>query len=112
MTVHQGNIHNYIQMTLDYTEGGTVKVSIIDYINEITAEFNKADQRGHGINTIAAPEDLYKVDEDYDKLSTDKANMFHNLAEKTLYTTNQARPYTCELVAFITTIIRETNKDD
>ena len=51
-------------MTLDYTEGDTVKVTIIDYIDEIIAAFNKSDPRGHGINTSATPEDLYKADED------------------------------------------------
>ena len=81
-------------MTLNYTEGGTVKVSMIDYIDEIIAAFNKADPRGHGIKTSAAPEDLYKVDEDCENLIPDKANMFHNLVAKTLYTTNRARPDT------------------
>ena len=35
MTVHQGKVHNYPGMTLDYTEGGTVKFSMIYYIDEI-----------------------------------------------------------------------------
>ena len=42
-------------MTIDYTEGGTVKVSMIDYINKIISELYKAETRGRGINTIAAP---------------------------------------------------------
>ena len=33
MTVHRGKIHNYLGMTLDYTEGGTIKVIMIDYID-------------------------------------------------------------------------------
>ena len=33
MNFHQGKVHNYPGMPLYYTEGGTVKVSIIDYIN-------------------------------------------------------------------------------
>ena len=64
MTVHQGKVWNYLRMTLDYTEGDTVKVTIIYYIDEIIAAFNKSDPRGHGINTSATPEDLYKADED------------------------------------------------
>ena len=57
-------------MTLDYTEGGTVKVSMIDYIDEIVAIFDKADPRECGINTSATQEELYKVDEDCEELST------------------------------------------
>ena len=52
-------------MTLDYNEDGTIKVSMIYYIAEIIAALYQSDPRGHGIITRAAPEDLYKVDEDY-----------------------------------------------
>ena len=59
ITVHQGKVHNYLWMTLDYTEGGTVKVRMIYYIDEIIYAFNKAYPIwGRGIKTIAAPEDL------------------------------------------------------
>ena len=58
MTVHQVKIHNYLGMKLDYTEGGTIKVIIIYYIDEIIAEFDKAYPRGGGINTSTTPEDL------------------------------------------------------
>ena len=77
-------------MTLDYTEGGTIKASMIYYINEIIAALDKADPRGRWVDTKAAPEDLYKVDEDYGKLSPDKAKMFHDLVTKILYTTKWA----------------------
>ena len=40
MTFHQGKVHNYLGMTLDYTKVGTVKVRMIDYIDEIIAVFD------------------------------------------------------------------------
>ena len=98
-------------MTLDYTEGGTFKVSMIDYIYEIIDAFDKEDPRRRGIKTSAAPDDLYKVDEDGEKISTKKAKMFHNLVEKNLYTTKQARPDTCTEVAFLKTRVREQKRD-
>ena len=112
MTVHQGRVQNYLRMTLNYNEGGNFKVSMIDYIDEIIVAFYKADPRGCGINTSAAPEDLYKVDEDCDNISPDKVHMFHNIVANTLYTTNQARPDTCTAVAFLTKIVREPTKYD
>ena len=36
-------------MTLDYAEGDNVKVSMIDYIDEIISAFDKADPRGSEI---------------------------------------------------------------
>ena len=70
-------------MRHDYTEGEPIKVRMIDYIDEIIAAFDKEEPIGSGINTRATPEDLYKVDEDCEKLSTDKDTMFHNLVAKT-----------------------------
>ena len=98
MTVHRGKIHNYLGVILDYTEGGTVKVSMIDYINEIIAALDKLYPIGLWVKTRAAPEDLYKVDEDCDKLSPDKAKMFHNLVAKTHYNNNRTTPDTCTAV--------------
>ena len=111
MTVHQGKIHNYLWMTLDYNEGGTVKVIMIDYINEIIASFDKEDPRSRGVNTSATTEYLYKVDEYCKNLSTDKSKMFHNLLVNILYITNQASPATYTAVAFLKTRVREPNKD-
>ena len=56
MPVQWGKVHKYLGMTLDYTEGVTVKVSIIYYIDEIITVFNKAELIGSGINTSSAPE--------------------------------------------------------
>ena len=30
MTSHLGNVHNYLELTLDYTEGSNVKASMIN----------------------------------------------------------------------------------
>ena len=112
MNIHQGKIQNYLRMTLEYNEGGTVKLSMIYYINEVISEFDKEEPRGRRIKTSAASEDLCKVDKDYDKLSTDKAKMLHNIVAKILYIANQARPDTCTVVAFLKTRVREPNKYD
>ena len=47
-----------------------------------------------GTKSSPAPENLFKVDEDCEKLSPDKAKGFHNMVAKTLYTTKRARPDT------------------
>ena len=85
---------------------------MIYYINEIIYAFNKAYPRGRGIKTIATAEDLYKVDDDCEKLSPDKAEILRNLVVKTLYTTNQARPDTCTSEFLLTKIVREPKKND
>ncbi len=52
------------------------------------------------------------MNEDCEKLDSQKAKIFHNLVAKTLYTTKRARPDTCTAIAFLTTRVREPDKDD
>ena len=64
----------------------------------------------HGIKTSAAPEDLYRVDEYFDKIITYKDKIFHNLVAKTLHNTKPLISDTCTKVVFLTTRVREPNK--
>ena len=43
MMVSRGKVHKYLGMTLDYTIRGQVKITMLDYIEEILTAFNKAD---------------------------------------------------------------------
>jgi hypothetical protein len=45
MTVSQGKIHKYLSMTLDYRFQGQVKITMLKYVNEIIAAFNKAEPK-------------------------------------------------------------------
>ena len=112
MTVSRGKIHTYLGMTLDFTVKGEVKISMLDYVEEILTAFDKAEPNGAGTKTSAAPDNLFKVNEDCEKLKTNKAVEFHNLVAKTLYATKRARPDTCTAIAFLTTRVREPDKDD
>ena len=112
MAVSRGKVHKYLGMTLDYTTKGQVKITMYDYIDEILAAFDKAEPNARGTKASAAPENLFKVDADCVKLETSKAVQFHNLVAKTLYATKRARPDTSTAVAFLTTRVREPDKDD
>ena len=83
---------------------------MIDYTNEIIVEFNKSEPIWCGIDTSSAIEDLYKVDDDCEKLSPYKAKMFHDIVAKTLYTTKRSSPDTCTSVAFIIIRVRDPKK--
>jgi hypothetical protein len=112
MTVSRGKLHTYLGMTLNYTTCGQVKIAMLDFIDESIAAFNKADPTGSGTKTSAALENLFKVGEDCVKLRPKKAQEFHNIVAKTLYATKRARPDTCTAIAFLTTRVREPDKDD
>jgi hypothetical protein len=112
MTVSRGKINKYLGMTFDYRIPGQVKITMLDYVDEIIAAFDKAEPKGVGTRTSAAPDSLFKFDEDCEKLAQAKAVEFHNLVAKTLYATKRARPDTCTAIAFLTTRVREPYKDD
>jgi hypothetical protein len=56
-------------------------------LSEIINAFDKAEPKGGGMKSSAAPDDLFKVDEGREKLPPEKAVEFHNLVAKTLYAT-------------------------
>jgi hypothetical protein len=112
MTVSRGKIHKYLCTTLDYTVRGQFKITMFDYIDEILTAFDKAEPKGGGTKTSAAPGSLFKVDESCEKLKQDKAVELHNLIAKTLYSTKRARPDTCTVITFLTMRVRSPDKDD
>jgi hypothetical protein len=75
----------------------------IDYVDKIITAFDKAEPKGGGMKTSAAPDSIFKVDKSCAKLAQNKAVEFHNLVAKTLYATKRARPDTCTAIALLTT---------
>jgi hypothetical protein len=101
------------ETTRNYTVRGQVQITMIDYIEEIPTAFNKADPKGGGTKTSAASKNLFRMDEDCEKLQPNEAGVeFHNLVAKTLYATTRARPDTCTAIAFLMTRVRAPDKDD
>ena len=112
MTVNRGKVHEYLGMTIDFSEPGQAKITMLNYVDEILTDFAKADPKATGTKSSAAPENLFVVNEEYEKLSTNKSVQFHNLVAKTLYATKRARPDTCTAIAFLTTRVREPDLED
>ena len=46
MKVNNGKVQNCIGMTLDYTKVGQVNITMLDYIDEILDDFDKAGPTG------------------------------------------------------------------
>ena len=80
---------------------------MLEYINEILTAFEKMYANNSGTKSSAAPENLFKFDEEYQKLSSEKSKGFHNLVSKTIYTTKTSGPDICTPVTLHTNIIKE-----
>jgi len=112
MKVCRGKVHKFLGMQLDFRQAGKVIVTMIDYIKETLAAFEKVAPKVKGTKTSAAPKDLFVVDDDSPKLDEKRAVAYHNIVAKVLFTTKRARPDTCTSIAFLMTRVREPDKDD
>jgi len=83
-------------MTLDFATAKIVKVTMIDYVDEIIEVWNRAcKELDNGFEFVAnrkkiataAPEDLFKEDEDALKLSPPEAKSFPSIIAMMLYVT-------------------------
>ena len=59
MTVSIGKVHKYLGMTLDYTVRGQVQITMIDFLDEVLIDFDKAEPKGGGTKTSAAPDHIF-----------------------------------------------------
>ena len=124
MKVNQGKVHKYLGMNLDFSTKCQVEITMIEYVKEIVAAWDKAApkvdddgfetvrRRGKKGRSSTAPEDLFKIDEDSKKLEPVKATAFHNIVAKALYLVKSARPDASVAIAFLITRVREPDVDD
>ena len=124
MKVCRGKVHKYLGMTLDFTTKRRVKISMVDYVKDVVDAWDKVrgapDEEGFKLvqskrkkgRSSAAPDDLFKIDEDSQKLQPKSATAFHNIVAKALYLVKRARPDASVAIAFLTTRVRAPDVDD
>jgi hypothetical protein len=116
MKVARVKVHKYLGMTLDFATSKIVKVTMLEYVDEIFGSWDKAcSELDDGYKAVsgrkriatAAPDDLFKVDEDAMKLDQARAEVFHNIMAKEIYVTKRVRPDISLSIAFLTTRVRD-----
>ncbi len=108
-------------MTLDFMSKLVVKASMCKYVGKIVEARDAACLKFDGGYTVvthwkkihtAAPEDLFKADENANKLGPAEAKCFHIIVAKTQYVRKQAKPDTAVAIAFLTTRVRGPDVDN
>ena len=112
MKVHRGKVHEYLGMTLDFSEKGLVKVSMPKYIEECLTNFDKIMPNCKGTKSSAAPRDLFEIDDEAEKLPKLKREQFHSLVAKVLFAAKRARPDTGLAISFLMTRAQSPDTDD
>ncbi len=108
-------------MTLDFATSKIVKVTMLEYVDEIIGSWDKAcselNDRYKAVSgckriATAAPDNLFKVDEDAVKLDQVRAKAFHNIMAKGIHVTKRGRPDIFLSIAFLTTRVKGSDFDD
>jgi hypothetical protein len=100
MKVHRGKVHEYLEMGLDITHKRKCVVTMHDYVDGIIKAWDVAVQKHEeGFQPVTrqryelpAPDNLFTVNEDCEKLPEAMAADFHTIAAKALYVTNGQGP--------------------
>jgi hypothetical protein len=121
MKVARGKVHKYLGMMLAFTTSKIVKVTMLEYVDEIIGSWDKAcSELNDGYKAVsgckkiatAAPDDLFKVNEDAVKLDQARAKAFHNITAKGIYVTKRVRPDISLSIAFLTTRVKGPDIDN
>jgi hypothetical protein len=112
VTVSYGKVHDYLGMTLDYSDIGKVTIDMREYVKEVL-ESALADMR-EGIAATPAAAHLYEVKLDAvdDQLDKDMAEQFHTFTAKLLFLSKRSRPDLQQAVGFLTTRVKAPTLDD
>ena len=123
MKVHCGKTHKYFGMPLDFDHNNQYRITVIDYVDETVVAHDKAlselddgfsavKKKNNPARTSIAPDDLFIMDEDAEKLSKEGSIAFHHLVAKTLYVSKHSRPDVSTAIAFLTTRVRAPDIND
>ena len=64
MSVSIEKIYDYLGMTLNYTVHGQVSTTMISYIEDILAAFDKSEPESNGKKSSAPPNNIFMINED------------------------------------------------
>jgi hypothetical protein len=110
LTVTRGKVHEYLGMTIDFSDPGKVKFTMIDYIQRLLDE---APADMDGISPTPASLHLFTINETNPvKLDEATSQTFHHLVAKLLFLCKRTRPDTQTGVAFLTTRVQAPDQDD
>ena len=123
--MHRGKVHEYLGMTLDFSTKHQVKILMEEYVEALVAAWDEAEpkvnedgfelvksKRRQKKKTSAAPEKLFNINKDSEKLNTVQAKAFHHIVAKALYLVKRIGPNALLVIAFLTTSVLSPDIDD
>jgi hypothetical protein len=109
ITITRGKVHDYLGMTLDYSERGRVKIKMLDYVDKMLA-YLPAEMDGEAPSSAA--NHLITVNDDQIKVNENNSQFFNTCVAKKLFLCKRARPDLQTAVAFFSTRVKSCDEDD
>jgi hypothetical protein len=103
LTINRGRLHDYLGMTLDYSEPGHMKLNMVDYVDKILEEMPKDMD---GTATLPAAEYLFKIVDGDAALDDTTSEFFHATVAKLLFVCKRGRPDIQTAIAFLCTRVQ------
>jgi hypothetical protein len=109
LTISRGAVHEYLGMTLDFTEKGVAKIDMSKYVENILTEMP---EDMAGVCPTPAANHLFEVNTEAEKLDETKKEFFHHVVAQLLFLCKRARPDIQTAVAFLCTRVQYPDVDD
>lgn len=106
LMIHRGMVHEYLGMTINYSEDGKVKFSMPDYIKGL---LDKAPEDMDRAAVTPAANDLFAAWDGTELLNNERAKIFHHLTAKLLYLLKRAHPNILHTTSFLMTQVTKPN---
>jgi Reverse transcriptase (RNA-dependent DNA polymerase)/Zinc knuckle len=109
LTVSRGAVHEYLGMTLDFTEKGVAKIDMSKYVENVITEMP---EDMAGVCPTPAANHLFEVNQEAEKLDETKKEFFHHVVAQLLFLCKRARPDIQTAIAFLCTRVQYPDVDD
>eukprot|EP00804_Cyclotella_cryptica_P016676 CCRYP_001992-RA/>CCRYP_001992-RA protein AED:0.42 eAED:0.42 QI:0/-1/0/1/-1/1/1/0/137 len=111
MTIKRGGKGKYLGMNLDFTEPGVFQVDMSQYVKEILTDFPKKIKES---SPMPHSDSLFTVKEEDEAtlLPEEQAIQFHRTTAQLLFLSTRARKDIQTAVLFLTTRVKQPDRDD
>lgn len=103
-------MHDYLGMTIDYSEAGKVKFCMKDYVKRVIDE--APDSLVGGARVTPAANHLFETNDESMKLDDEHKEVFHHIVAQLLYVAKRTRPDILLPISFLCTRVQSPDKDD
>ena len=110
ITVTTGPEQEYLGMSINFTEKGSVMFYMFDYIEQVLQDAESLMMPGS--SKTPAAEHLFQTNEKAEKLLTKEADAFHRKVAQLLYISKRTRPDIQTAIAFLCTCVQALDIDD